>query len=197
MSWLVFGIGLALAAVGVAAAILQGSAPSQPWDPELTDNVVFARALPFVMAFGILTGVARALVDRMDTERAPDGSIRRFHPSTAANHWINALGFLIALSTGSLQYLEGVVDVVPPFPVFWLYRFHYLGASLMVYSAALFVTHRLITGDRRLLPGRGEWTRHIRGLAHELPAPLGGAIGGLLGLDMRRAAPPVGEFTYY
>ncbi|MBI4212712.1 MAG: cytochrome b/b6 domain-containing protein [Chloroflexi bacterium] len=197
MSWLAFAIGLILAVIGIGGAIALASSSAQPWDPELTDNLIFAKSLPFILGFGILSGLARAASDRWVTERRPDGAIRRFSPGTALNHWINALGFLIAITTGSVQYLIGVADATLPFPLFWVYRLHFIGASLMVYSAALFVTHRLITGDTRLLPGRGEWIRHFRGLAHELPRPLGNVVAGVLGLDLRREPPPVGQFTYY
>jgi cytochrome b subunit of formate dehydrogenase len=46
------------------------------------------------------------------------------------------------------------------------------------------------------VPG-GQWIRHLRGLAHELPRPLGGLLAGFLGLDMRREPPAVEQFTYY
>jgi hypothetical protein len=44
---------------------------------------------------------------------------------------------------------------------------------------------------------KGQWIRHLRGTAHELPRPIGKALAAVLGLDMRRQPPPVGEFTYY
>jgi cytochrome b subunit of formate dehydrogenase len=137
-------------------------------------------------------------VDHGGTERrSADGAIRRFHPVTVVNHWINAVGFLLAMVTGSLQYLRGVLDVSPPIPLFWVYRLHYVAASLIVFAAALFVTHHLLTGDRRLLPQRGQWIRSFRGVAHELPRPLGRGLAAILGLDMRREPPAVGQFTYY
>lgn len=198
MSWLVIGLGAVLAVVGIAWSIAQANTGIQPWDPELADNVIFAKSLPLILGFGILTGVARALADRRVTERRPsDGAIRRFHPVTVFNHWINAVGFLLAMATGSVQYLNGVLDVAPPIPLFWVYRLHYLAASLIVFAAALFVTHRLMTGDRRLLPGPGQWIRSLRGLAHELPRPFGRVLATILGLDMKREPPPVGQFTFY
>lgn len=197
MAWLAFTVGLVLAVVGVGGAIVVGLGAGQPWDSELNDNLIFAKSLPFILAFGILCGLARALSDGMSTERRADGAIRRFHPATALNHWINAVGFLVAMTTGSIQYLKGVADVTLPFPLFWVYRLHFIGASLMVFSAALFLTNRLITGDRRLLPPRGEWIRHFRGMTHELPPPIGRMVATFMGLNMRREPPPVGQFTYY
>jgi cytochrome b subunit of formate dehydrogenase len=39
--------------------------------------------------------------------------------------------------------------------------------------------------------------RNLRGLAHELPRPIGTTIAYILGLDLRRPAPPTDQFTYY
>lgn len=196
-SWLAIGAGLALAVGGIGWSVAQAGSGLQPWDPELADNLIFAKSLPLIIGFGVLTGFARALAHSRRTEQRADGAIRRFHPATALNHWINALGFLLAMATGSIQYLKGVLDVSAPVPLFWIYRVHFVGASLMVYAAALFVTYRLMVGDHRLLPRRGQWIRHLRGLAHELPRPLGGFLAAGFGLDMRRPPPPADQFTYY
>ena len=48
-----------------------------------------------------------------------------------------------------------------------------------------------------MLVPRGGWIRALRGVAHELPGWLGGSLAYLLGLDMRRAAPPSNDFTWY
>lgn len=197
MSWLWFGIGLAIAIIGIGWSIALAGSGEQPWSAELSDNIIFARALPSIIAFGILSGLARALVHHGGIERGPDGAVRRFAPATALNHWINAIGFLLALTTGSIQYLKGVVDFGLPMPIFWVYRFHFIGASLMVYSASLFVTYRLLVSDRPLVPAPGQWIMHLRGLAHELPKPVGGLVASVLGLDMRRQPPLVQQFTYY
>jgi len=67
---------------------------------------VFARSLPLIIGFGVLTGFGRALVYRRRTERRPDGAIRRFDAPTVLNHWINAIGFLLAMATGSASGLH-------------------------------------------------------------------------------------------
>ena len=59
------------------------------------------------------------------------------------------------------------------------------------------VTDWLLRGERSLTIGRGQLIRSLRGLAHELPQPLGATLGYILGLDLRRAAPPTDEFTFY
>ena len=197
MSWLAVGLGLVLAVGGIGWSIAQANSGLQPWDPELADNVVFAKSLPLIIGFGILTGFARALAYRRRTEQRADGAIRRFRPATALNHWINALGFLLAMVTGSIQYLKGVLDFSALVPLFWIYRVHFVGASVMVYAAAVFVTYRLMIADHRLLPQRGQWIRDLRGLVHELPRPLGGVLALVLGLDRKRQPPPAEQFTFY
>src|SRR5205823_9274409 len=60
-----------------------------------------------------------------------------------------------------------------------------------------FLSDWLLRGERSLTLGKGQGIRGLRGLAHELPKPLGTTLAYLLGLDLRRAAPPTDEFTYY
>lgn len=197
VSWLATGVGLALAVAGIAWSMAQSSSGNQPWSSVLSDNVIFAKSLPLIIGFGILTGLGRGLVYRRGTDRRSDGAIRRFSRGTVLNHWINAVGFLLALTSGTSQYLKGLLDTDPPVPLFMIYRVHFIGASLMVFSASVFVTYRLMVPDRPLVPKAGQWIRHLRGLAHELPRPLGRLLAGFLGLDMKRQPPPVEQFTYY
>jgi cytochrome b subunit of formate dehydrogenase len=196
-AWLLLLGGLAVTALGALQVYTQATAPTQPWSPLLHDNVVFAKSLPFLVGLGLLLGTVQALLaDAPTVERRP-GAIRRFAPGTALAHWINALGFLVALATGSVQYMTGIVNQPPPLPLWLVYRFHYVGASLMVVVATTFVTQRLLTADYRLLPARGRWARNWRGLAGELPPPLGRFVIWFLGLRRNRPPPPVGQFTYY
>jgi cytochrome b subunit of formate dehydrogenase len=196
-TWLLLLVGLAVTALGALAVIGQATAPGQPWSPLLRDNVVFAQSLPFLVGLGLLLGTVQALLAEPPRVERRAGAIRRFAPGTALAHWINAAGFLLALATGSVQYLTGVLDRPPPMPLWLVYRLHYVGASVMVVVATTFVTHRLLTADYRLLPPRGRWIRHLRGLTAELPRPLGEFVIWFLGMRRGRPAPPVGQFTYY
>ncbi|MBI4495034.1 MAG: hypothetical protein HY690_19850 [Chloroflexi bacterium] len=194
---MILGIGLALAVAGGVWIVLQQVSGAQPWGPLLSDNVLFAKALPFVVGIGVLLGLSQALNHAGFGTEHHGNRVRRFSASTALTHWINALGFLIALGTGAVQYLKGVLDVPAPVPLPLLYRFHYLGAALIVLAVSSFVTHRLLIGDRRLLPDTKRFAREVRGLASELPGVLGSAVAGFFGLSLRRPAPLVGQFTYY
>ena len=190
--WLLLGIGLLVtlgAAIVVASQIASGS---QPWGETLLDNMVFARMLPFVLGLGVVFGLARALASPTVAieRRASDGAIRRFAPGTAIMHWVTALGFLLGMITGSWQYLKGVLDVDSPINMALVYRVHYIGATLLLFAVAMYTTYWLLRGDKSLLVPKGQWIRNMRGLAHELPRPLGGLLAGILGLNLRRAPPP-------
>jgi cytochrome b subunit of formate dehydrogenase len=196
-AWALLAAGLVLtllAGVQVAGVAL---GPTQPWSPLLRDNVVFALALPFLLGLGLVLGTTQALLAELPRVERRAGWVRRFAPGTVLAHWINALAFLLGLATGSIQYLTGLLNVPPPMPLFQVYRLHYVAASVMVLVATTFVTHRLLTADYRLLPPRGQWTRHLRGLAGELPPSLRATLLWALGLRRDRAAPPAGQFTYY
>jgi cytochrome b subunit of formate dehydrogenase len=164
----------------------------------LTDNLVFARSIPFTLGLGVAFGAFRALGRQAPgTERRAD-SLRRFAPGTASMHWLAAVAVIVLLITGTWQYLKGLLAVSSRVDMPLVYRVHYLAATLLLFAVAHFVTYWLMAERRRPLQvPKGQWIRHLRGLAHELPRPLGGILAALLGLDMRRQPPPVGEFTYY
>jgi cytochrome b subunit of formate dehydrogenase len=188
-------LGLMATALGVAAIGLRAFAGAQPWDGELSDNFIFAKAIPFILGFGVLVGALRRTVE--PAPRRADGAIRRFSPGTVIGHWVNALGFFLALITGSWQYLRGILEVDAPVPLYLFYRTHFIGATLILFSVGNFLTYWALGQEHPLAVPRGQWLRHLRGLAHELPSSLGTLLADLLGLDMKRTAPPVERFTYY
>ncbi|MBI4581253.1 MAG: cytochrome b/b6 domain-containing protein [Planctomycetes bacterium] len=196
-STLVLVVGLVLVAIGGAWIVLQHSSGAQPWGPLLSDNVLFAKSLPFLIGLGILLGLAQALGGNGFRAERRGERVRRFSVATALSHWTMTLGFLLAFATGLTEYLKGVLDVPPPLPSYILYRVHYIGASLVVLTASSLATSWLLSGDRRLLPDLKRFARELRGLAAELPRPLGSVVAGFFGLSMRRPAPPVGQFTSY
>lgn len=190
-------VGLAATLGGAGAILAQASSGAQPWSAELSDNLVFAKAIPFVLGLGVVVGLLLSGQVGARTERRKDGALRRFRPATVVGHWVCALGILLALVTGVWQYLGGILDVEAPVPLYLFYRVHYLGATLLLFTVSAFATRWWLEGDRSLLVPSGQWIRHLRGLAHELPRPLGTMLAGLLGLDMRRRPPLVDQFTYY
>lgn len=198
IGWIVLVVGVTISVIGAAWVTAQKLQGTQPWGPLLSDNVIFAKALPFILGVGILIGLAHSLLEEgVGLEQGTDGYIRRFSVGTILTHWINAIGFLLALVTGSVQYLTGILDVSPPWPLYIFYRLHYIGASLVVFSVSHFVTYRLLIRDWRLLPQRGRLFHELRGLVDELPRFIGVPLAVIVGLNLRRRPPSPGQFTFY
>jgi cytochrome b subunit of formate dehydrogenase len=189
-------VGIVLLAVGLGVSYSEWASGNQPWGQLLGDNFLFARSLPFTIGFGIVFGFWRATGWRWGTDvRA--GAVRRFAPGTVILHALAAVSLIVLIATGGWQYLKGLLDAESPIYMATVYRIHYLAASLLIFVTVAFVTDWLLRGERSLTLGKGQGVRGLRGLAHELPKPLGSTLAYLLGLDMRRAAPPTEEFTYY
>jgi cytochrome b subunit of formate dehydrogenase len=192
--WILVFAGLAILAAGTYVSVAQAGSGGQPWDPELSDNFVFMRVLPFVLGLGAVVGLFRAGGSKSMIRRGDQ--VRRFSPGTVIGHWIATVGFVLALPTGLWQYLGGILDVHLEFPLYLIYRIHYIGAALILFSVANFAAYWWVNGDRSLLPPRGEWRRHLAGLALELPRSLGTRLGAWLGLDLK-ARPQPQRFTFY
>jgi cytochrome b subunit of formate dehydrogenase len=195
VSWLLLVAGLVLTVVGVMAVLGQAGSGAQPWGTELSDNFVFVKALPFVLGLGVVTGLVMA---RTYGPKAPsDGAIRRWSPGTVFGHAVLTVGLVLALPTGMWQYLGGILDVDLPIPLYLFYRVHYIGAGVVLFAIAAFVSYLWMTGDRSLLVPRGQWARHLLGLAYELPQPIRARYAKLLRVDLSQPRPPTGQFTFY
>lgn len=195
MAWLLVAAGLVLTVAGIMAVLGQASSGAQPWSNELSDNFVFVKALPFVLGLGVAVGMlmARTYGPRVRS----DGAIRRWSPGTVFGHAVLTVGFVLALPTGMWQYLGGILDVNLPIPIYLFYRVHYVGAAVVLFAVAAFVSYLWMTGDRSLLVPRGQWGRHVLGLAYELPPSIRGPYAKLLRIDLRQPRPPAGRFTFY
>jgi len=195
---LVLGAGVVLFVVGVAISYLIWLSGVQPWGQLLTDNFLFARSLPFTVGAGIALGFWRASGWHWGPDRRPaDQAIRRFAPSTIVLHALAGVALVGLIATGGWQYLKGLLAADSPIYMGTVYRIHYLAASLLIFVTVVFVTDWLLRGEKSLTIGKGQFIRTMRGLAHELPKPIGTIIGYGLGLDLRRAPPHAEEFTYY
>lgn len=192
--WLLVLAGVALAVAGGVTIAGQAGAGQQPWDPELSDNFVFVKAIPFVLGLGVVFALLRRRP--VQVERS-DGRVRRFSRGTIAGHWLITIGFLLALPTGMWQYLGGILDVRAPIDLYLFYRVHYVGGAIVLFSVAYFATSWWVTGERSLLPPRGEWRAHLAGAARDLPAALVGPFAKLLRLDLANRLPSPTRFTYY
>lgn len=195
---LVLGAGVVVFVVGVGVSFGEWTAGGQPWGQLLGDNFLFARSLPFTIGLGIALGYWRASGWRFGVQRrASDGAIRRFAPGTVWLHGLSGVALAALMATGGWQYLKGLLDADSPVYMGTVYRIHYLAASLLIFTSAAFVTDWQLRGERSLTVPKGQGIRTLRGLAHELGKPIGSMLGYMLGLDLRRAAPPTEQFTYY
>jgi cytochrome b subunit of formate dehydrogenase len=195
---ILLALGAVLFVVGLGVSIGDWGAGLQPWGQLLGDNFWFARTLPFTIGLGIVVGYWRAAGWRWGTERrSSDGAIRRFSPGTVLLHAVSGLALIALIATGGWQYLKGLLSAETPIYMGTVYRVHYIAASVLIFVSVAFVTEWWMRRERSLLPGKGEGIRTMRGLAHELPRPIGGALAYLLGLNLRRPAPPTDQFTYY
>jgi len=193
---LVLGAGIVLFIVGIALSYVIFFAGGQPWGQLLGDNFLFARSLPFTIGAGIAIGFWRASGWHWGPDQR-DQKIRRFAPSTVLLHALAGVALLTLIATGGWQYLKGLTAADSPIYMGTVYRVHYIAASLLIFVSVVFVTDWLLRGEKSLTIGSGQFIRTMRGLAHELPRPIGTLIGYGLGLDLRRAPPPTEQFTYY
>src|SRR6185503_1348829 len=177
-----FLIGAGVLVAATMNILAQQSAGAQPWGAELADNIIFARAIPFVLAFGVAAGMFGAAAAQNARATKP-GQVRRFSRATVVGHWIITIGFLLALPTGVWQYFGGIVDVELPTDLYLIYRVHYIGAAIILFSITYFLAYWWQTGHHGLVVPRGQWKRHFRGLIHELPPMVGREVARLLRLD--------------
>ena len=191
-------LGVVLLVVGLGVSYAQWAAGSQPWGQLLGDNFLFARSLPFTIGLGIVVGYWKASGAAVGTQRrASDRAIRRFAPSTVWLHALAGVSLVTLIATGGWQYLKGLLDAETPIYMGTVYRIHYFAASLLIFATVAFVTDWWLRGEHGLTVGKGQSIRTLRGLAHELPRPIGTILAYGLGLDLRRPAPPTEQFTYY
>jgi cytochrome b subunit of formate dehydrogenase len=177
---------------------IEWTSGAQPWGQLLGDNFVFARTLPFTIGLGIVMGYWKASGTPPGTERrASDGAIRRFSKSTVWLHGLAGGSVVLLIATGGWQYLKGLLAAETPIYMGTVYRIHYFAASLLIFATVTFITDWWLRGEGALTAGSGQGIRSLRGLAHELPRPLGTVLAYGLGLDLRRPAPPTEQFTYY
>ncbi len=178
MRWVAAAVAIAAAGAGGVAIAGQAASGAQPWDPELRDNFVFAESIPLVLGLGFAVGTFGTGARRLAL-------------------WVFAAGLLLAIPTGSFEYLGGILDARPPFPLYVVYRVHYIGGICVLFGVAALLTAVWVSGDRSFLVPRGQWRAYLRGAADELPPPLVHRLAGPLGVDLRQSPPPRGRYSFY
>src|SRR5438552_16984225 len=104
------------------------------------------------------------------------------------------------MPTGMWQYLGGVLsqdapapggqillDLFRPIPLYWIYRLHYLGGAIILFSVASFAAYWWTSGDRALIPPREQWRAPRPVFARSLSRRIRARVAGPLGLDLLRA----------
>lgn len=190
-------VGLGIAVAGTVAILGQASTGVQPWSNELADNFIFTKTMPFALGLGVAFGLLGGSGGGRRSATRADGSVRRFSRTSIFLHWLITLGFVLALPTGIWQYLGGIIDVTAPLPLYLIYRVHYIGAIIILFCLAAFVSYSWMSRDRSLLVPRGQWGPHLRGLMEELPKSISQRVAGLLRINMREPAPQPGRFSFY
>jgi hypothetical protein len=174
---LLAGLGLATLGAATLIALTQAGGGSQPWSAELADNVILARVAPFALAAGIAFGL-----------------VRGGRPVALA---LLGVGLLLGIPTGTYEYLGGLLDHKPPFPLYVVYRIHYIAAVFLLFAVGALAVNVWRDSDRSFMVPRGQLRRYLRGLADELPPFLVRPLAGPLGIDLKAPAPPRDRYTFY
>lgn len=143
-------------------ALLLAAAPStaaaaEPWAPQsalFQINFRWASITLLVAAAGIALGLFGGALYRRRQAGVRPGSreIERHSLGHRLSHWLNAIGFLLAMGTGALLTVSWIPN---PFALPLLYTLHYFGAAAILLGLGGTAVHALTTGAsrrHRLLP---------------------------------------------
>lgn len=150
-----------LADIVLVALILAGAVwlfvsgmPPATWTTDralLPLSVEGSRYTMLLTAAGIVLGLALAVARRRAPERVLNGEVVRYNLYERLVHWALAVGFVLAFATGAwlLRWLGAQTwrDLLPT-----LYLVHFVGAALIVFAAAAFVTSARVRGQDALFP---------------------------------------------
>lgn len=182
-AWILLVLGSWLLLIGSAAA---QSPTGNGWPPQsalFQDARLLARAVPFLIALGIVVGILAARREARTGGDAILGErVRRHDRSSVAAHWLNAIGLLLGLLTGAL--VLGWIDGKPPLRLVFL--IHYLGAALVLVAIFTHLTRHAMSAGTGLLPKRLGVLRDLIGELCEY-AGLFGPEGAVLRLPWPRA----------
>lgn len=120
--------------------------------PLLPESVDWSRILLLAAAVGVVLGVLIAAVARPKRDRIVDGRVVRYSGFDRLVHWSIAAGFVIDFVTAIwlLRWL-GLRSTVELRPT--LYLLHFIGATLVVLGATVFVVASRVRGQDALFPG--------------------------------------------
>ena len=128
--------------------------PPASWSsdqPMLPLSVDGSRVLILLTAGGIVIGLVLAAVVRRRADRIVDGEAIRYPGYERLVHWALAIGFILDFATAAwlLRWagLQTSPEILPA-----LYLVHFIGAALIVFAAASYVTSARVRGQDDLFP---------------------------------------------
>ena len=140
--------------IGGAVWLFVAGLPPATWttdQPMLPLSVDGSRILILLTAAGVVLGILLAALLRRRPDRVVDGQAIRYGVYDRLVHWALAIGFVLAFATAAwlLRWLglQTSPEVLPA-----LYVIHFIGASLIVFAAAAFVTSSRVRGLDALFP---------------------------------------------
>lgn len=144
---------IALVLAGAVWLFAAGTPPAA-WTtdrPLLPLSVEGSRYTILLTALGIVLGLVLAAVLRRGPDRVLDGEVVRYSLYDRLIHWTLALGYVLAFATAAwlLRWLglQTLPELLPT-----LYLLHFVGAALIVFASATFVTAARVRGQDALFP---------------------------------------------
>jgi len=137
--------------IGAGAA---QTAEGEGWPPQtalFNDARFLARAVPFLIALGIVVGIVQArAASRAAGDAILGDKVRRHDSGILLAHWTNAFGLIVSLVTGAmiLRWTERVLELRLVFVL------HYVGAALMLFAIFNHLARQGVSGGTDLLPKR-------------------------------------------
>lgn len=119
--------------------------------PLLPLVVDWSRIVLIVAALGVVAGLAIAALARAGRDRIVGNDAIRYGGYERLVHWALAIGFILDFATAAwlLRWfgLQSTPDIRPT-----LYLVHFIGAALIVFAAAAYVTSARVRGQDALFP---------------------------------------------
>jgi len=146
--------------IGAGSAQTTGDEGWPPQTALFNDSLFLARAVPFLIALGIVVGIVQARAAARGGGDAILGEqVRRHDTSTLIAHWMNAFGLIVGLVTGAmiLRWTDRALEFRLVFIL------HYIGAALTLFAIFNHLTRHGVSGGAGLIPKRFGVIRELIG----------------------------------
>ncbi len=147
------------------------------------DAVLLARVIPLIIALGIGFGVWQGKASLRQPKSTPgSATVIRHDFGTVVAHWINGIGFIVALVSGMI-----VLRRLPrPDEMRIVFDIHYVGVAMVIFGVSSHLTQNAVTGGMGLLPRS---LRDVRDGLSEMVEYTGvyGSSGAVFGIKLPKA----------